>query len=254
MSCCIIIKMRPHFSVVIPAFNEEKLLPLLLESLDNQSYIDFEVILVDANSTDRTIEEAKNYIKKLSLTIFSTDEKNVSASRNFGASKAKGEFLFFIDADNYVHPAFLKDVSRLLEKGYQMIVPSIVPDSKNALYKFAYKVTNSLVYIGEKVHLSFSTGGNMVIAKEVFEKLHGFDKTIFVGEDHDIVERARKKGFKVTFTFRSKVVFSVRRLEKEGGAVLLKYFFSTVYIVLFGKMTRKMYNYEMGGEYYKKES
>ena len=246
--------MRPHFSVVIPAFNEEKLLPRLLESLTNQSYKDFEVILVDANSTDKTQFEAKKYLKKLTLSIFLIHEKNVSASRNFGASQAKGEFLFFIDADNYVHAAFLKDINTLLTKGYQMIVPSIVPDSKNGIYKFAYKLANSLVYIGGKANLSFSTGGNMVISKEAFEKLHGFDKTIFVGEDHDIVERARKKGFKVAFTFRSKVVFSVRRLEKEGGAVLLKYFFSTIYIVLFGKMTKKMYNYEMGGEYYEKES
>lgn len=246
--------MSPHLSVVIPAFNEEKLLPRLLESLTNQSYKNFEVILVDANSTDKTVDEAKKYRKKIPLTIFSINEKNVSASRNFGASKAKGEFLFFIDADNYIHPAFLKDVSAQLGKGYQLIVPSIVPDSKNWTYKFAYKLTNMLVYLGEKMNLSFSTGGNMVIKKEAFEKLHGFDKTIFVGEDHDIVERARKKGFRALFTFKSNVVFSVRRLEKEGGAVLLKYFFSTIYIVLFGKMTRKMYNYEMGGEYYKKES
>ncbi len=245
--------MSPHFSVIIPAFNEEKLLPRLLESLTNQSYKNFEVILVDANSTDRTQLEAKKYTKRLDLSIFSINEKNVSSSRNFGAEKARGEFLFFIDADNYVHSAFLKDVSLLLEKGYQMIVPSIIPDSKNVLYKFAYRLANSLVYLGSKANLSFSTGGNMIISKDVFGQLHGFDKTIFVGEDHDIVERARKKGCKVAFTFHSKVVFSVRRLEKEGGAVLLKYFFSTIYIVLFGKMTRKMYNYEMGGEYYKKE-
>lgn len=244
--------MSPHFSVVIPAFNEERLLPRLLESLLNQSFKDFEVILVDAQSTDKTCNEARRYLKRLPITILTTIEKNVSASRNYGASHAKGNYFFFIDADNYIHPAFLKDVSKLVENGYQMVVPSIVPDSRNFIYKIAYKLANFLVFVGTKVNLSFSTGGNMVIEKKVFNELNGFDKSIFVGEDHDIVERARKKGFKVVFTPSSKVVFSVRRLEKEGGAVLLKYFFSTLYIVFFGKMTRKMYNYEMGGEYYVK--
>lgn len=246
--------MSPHFSVIIPAYNEERLLPRLLEALTKQSFTDFEVILVDANSTDSTKKEAEKYQRKLNLTIFSTGEKNVSASRNLGAGQAHGSYFFFIDADNYIHPAFLKDVSLLLEKGYQLVIPSIVPDSKQFMYKTAYRITNFLVFITGKIGLSFSTGGNMVLEKEAFEELHGFDKTIFVGEDHNIVERARKKGFRVVFTFKSKVVFSVRRLEKEGGAVLLKYFFSTLYIVLFGKMTKKMYNYEMGGEYYEKES
>lgn len=241
------------FSIVIPAFNEEKLLPRLLEALDNQTYKDFEVILVDANSTDKTIEEAKKKSKKFPLQIISTTEKNVSGSRNIGASKAKGDYLFFIDADNYIHSAFLKEISALLEKNYQMIVPSIVPDSRNLYYKVVYKLANFFVFLAEKFNMSFSTGGNLVIKRDVFDKLNGFDKTIFVGEDHDIVERARKKDFRVTFVSTPKVVFSVRRLEKEGGIMLLKYFLSTMYIVFFGKITRKMYNYEMGGEYYKKQ-
>lgn len=245
--------MNPRFSVIIPAYNEEKLLPRLLTALFEQTYKDFEVILVDANSTDRTTSEAQKFKGKFPLSIVHIDEKNVSASRNLGAANARGEYLFFIDADNYVHPAFLKDILKLLDKNFQMIVTSITPDSKNLFYKLAYKTANLLVWLAWKVNITFSTGGNLVVEKDVFENLHGFDKSIFVGEDHDIVGRARKKGFRITFTNNPKVVFSVRRLEKEGGTMLLKYFFSTIYIVLFGKMTRKMYNYEMGGEYYKKQ-
>lgn len=241
------------FSVIIPAYNEEKLLPRLLTALAQQTYQDFEVILVDANSTDSTVSEAKKFTNKFPLSILQIDEKNVSASRNLGASNAHGKYLFFIDADNYVRSAFLKDAVGILERNFQMIVTSITPDSKNLFYKLAYKTANFLVWLAWKVNITFSTGGNLVVEKDVFEKLHGFDKSIFVGEDHDIVGRARKKGFRMTFANNPKVVFSVRRLEKEGGAMLLKYFFSTLYIVLFGKMTRKMYNYEMGGEYYRKK-
>lgn len=245
---------HPFISVIIPAYNEELLLPRLLEALTHQTYKDFEVILVDANSSDKTVSEAKKFSNKLKLTITTIYEKNVSASRNLGSTKARGKYLFFIDADNYIHPAFLNEIEKLLEENYQMVVTSITPDSRNFYYKLAYKAANILVRLAWKFNITFSTGGNLLIEKDVFESLHGFDKTIFVGEDHDIVGRARKKGIKVTFVNNPKVVFSVRRLEKEGGAMLLKYFFSTIYIVIFGKMTKKMYNYEMGGEYYKKES
>lgn len=245
--------MKPSFSVVIPAFNEEELLPRLLESLSNQTYKDFEVILVDANSTDKTIEEAEKFSKKFPLFITSTTKKNVSGSRNLGASKAKGEYLFFIDADNYVRPSFLKEISVFVEKNYQMIIPAITPDSKNYYYKIVYKVANLFVLFTEIIKRSFSTGGNIIIKKDVFDALNGFDKTIFVGEDHDIVDRARKKGFRVTFASGTEVVFSARRLKKEGGIILLKYFLSTSHIIFFGKITKKMYNYEMGGDYYKKQ-
>ncbi len=245
--------MNPHFSVVIPAYNEEVLLPRLLEAISNQTFKDFEVILVDANSTDKTIEVAKKFSNKFTLKIVEINEKNVSASRNLGASKAKGEFLFFIDADNYVYPAFLKDMIAILETGYQMVIPSIIPDSKNLYYKIAYKTANIIIWLTWKFKLSFSTGGNLVVKRHVFEEIHGFDKTIFVGEDHDIVIRARKNGYKIGFFNNPKVIFSVRRLKKEGGVMLFKYFISTIYIMLFGKMTRKIYNYEMGGEYYRKK-
>jgi GT2 family glycosyltransferase len=134
-----------------------------------------------------------------------------------------------------------------------MIIPSIVPDSKNLYYKVVYRLANFLVFLAAKFNMSFSTGGNLVVKRDVFEELNGFDKTIFVGEDHDIVDRARKKGVRIAFTANPKVVFSIRRLEKEGGLVILKYFVSTIYIVLFGKMTKKMYNYEMGGDHYRKK-
>lgn len=246
--------MKPFFSIVIPAFNEERLLPRLLEAISHQTFTDFEVILVDANSTDKTIEEATKFLKKFPLSIISTTERNVSGSRNIGALKAKGEYLFFVDADNYILPTFLKEMRTVLEKNYQMIIPAITPDSRNFYYKTAYETANLFVFFSQKIKLSFSTGGNIIIKKAAFDKLHGFDKTIFVGEDHDIVKRARKNGYRVIFVNNPKVIFSIRRLEKEGGAMLLKYLFSTIYIVFFGKITRKMYNYEMGGDHFKNKA
>lgn len=250
----ILYMMKPQFSVIIPALNEEQLLPRLMDSLVSQKYTNFEVIIVDANSTDRTVSIAQSYSDKFPLTIVHTAEHNISRSRNIGASKAKGTYFLFVDSDNYFDSDFLSRGHSALQKGHSLIVPALVPDSKKFIYRATFTFANFLVWIGGKLDIFFSTGGNLIIKASVFREVNGFDETIFVGEDHDIVERTHEKGFKIYFAADSKIIFSTRRLEKEGAAVLLKYFISTIYILFFGKITKKIYNYQMGGDYYRKKS
>lgn len=245
--------MHPRFSIIIPALNEEKLLPRLLEGIKNQSFRNFEVILVDASSHDNTIKIAQSFKKSFPLTIEVVTAQNVSFSRNVGAKKAKGDYLFFIDADNYIPTSFLAATNSSLEKGYEMVIPSVKPDSKKIIHKVGFVIVNRLVHLLKKTGIYFSTGGNLIIQKTIFEKIHGFDDSIVVCEDHDLVQRAAKHNTKIDFSYKARVVFSVRRLEKEGIAVLVKYFISTVYIMLFGKITKKIYNYQMGGDYYSKK-
>lgn len=243
---------KPLISIIIPAYNEEELLPRLLTTLSEQDFKDFEVILVDASSTDKTVFFAKTYAKSLPITILHTNVHNVSVSRNLGADKASGSYLFFIDADNYIHKDFLLRIAPQIQKNYQLIVTAVLPDSQDNQYKFSYHIANLAIQLAWKFNLTFSTGGNFIVESSLFRKLKGFDKTIFVGEDHDLVTRARKMHSKIIFVKNPKVIFSTRRLKKEGWAMVLKYFFSSIYILIFGKITKKMYNYEMGGEYYKK--
>src|SRR3990172_1161417 len=93
------------FSVIIPTLNEQKFLPNLLTSLSEQSYRDFEVIIVDGGSEDKTVVRARSYKKKLpSLTIIEHARRGVSAQRNEGAASARGEWLVFIDADSILMP------------------------------------------------------------------------------------------------------------------------------------------------------
>jgi glycosyltransferase involved in cell wall biosynthesis len=245
--------MKVFFSVIIPALNEEHFLPRLLTALKNQKFMDFEVILVDANSTDKTVEVTKSFSHDFPLQVVHTASRNISASRNIGASKANGTYLLFIDADNYIPHNFLYEIAAIMQKPIDMIIPAVVPDSKKFKYKIAYSFVNFLVSASQMARMPFSTGGNMVIKKSVFNAIHGFDETIFVGEDHDIVGRVRKIDANIIFMSKPKVVFSVRRLEKEGVAVLLKYFISTLYIAFFGKITKKIYDYQMGGDYYRKQ-
>ena len=245
--------MKAFFSVIIPALNEEHFLPRLLKSIQEQNSRDFEVILVDSESKDKTVSEARKFEKFFPLTIITNTKRNVSRSRNMGAAQAKGEYIFFIDADNYVHPDFLSEMEKKLKKGYDMIVPAVTPDSKKLFHRVNFYLANRSIQILRKVGLYFSTGGNLLVRKSAFDLLQGFDDSLFICEDNDLVQRAKNEGFKVGFSYNPKVSFSVRRLEKEGAAVAIKYIVSSVYIIFFGKITKKIYNYEMGGEYFEHE-
>jgi glycosyltransferase involved in cell wall biosynthesis len=102
--------MKVFFSVIIPALNEEHFLPRLLRSLQKQQFTNFEVILVDSESKDKTISEAKKFGKYFPLTILTNTKRNVSRSRNMGAEKANGEYIFFIDADNSINSNFSSNI------------------------------------------------------------------------------------------------------------------------------------------------
>jgi glycosyltransferase involved in cell wall biosynthesis len=97
-------------SIVVPAYNEEKYIGRFLESLLMQSYKKFEIIIVDDGSKDKTIECAKKYSKNLRLSILKQNHKGPGEARNYGARKAKGNFLVFLDADMVCDKDTLNDL------------------------------------------------------------------------------------------------------------------------------------------------
>lgn len=96
-------------SIIIPVFNSERYLPRLLNSLSSQRFKDFEVIFIDDCSKDESVAIIKNYKSKNSnVKFFSNDvNKGVSYSRNIGIKNSSGDFITFIDSDDYVNSDFL---------------------------------------------------------------------------------------------------------------------------------------------------
>jgi glycosyltransferase involved in cell wall biosynthesis len=86
-------------SVIIPTYNEEKMIGECLESLGKQTYKDIEVIVIDDGSTDTTSQLLRGAGKTGQVKVFSQGHKGAGAARNLGASKASGEILVFVDAD-----------------------------------------------------------------------------------------------------------------------------------------------------------
>lgn len=107
----------PFFSVIIPVFNTEKYLPTCIDSVMNQSFRDFELILVDDGSTDRSPVICDEYSKKDSRvkTIHKQHEGAMSA-RKVGTSNSVGEYISYVDSDDYVSPDFLEHFFGIIQK------------------------------------------------------------------------------------------------------------------------------------------
>ncbi len=100
---------RPKVSVVVPVYNSALFLPTCLESIINQTFSDFEVICVNDGSTDNSLQILNEYAEKdKRIKVVSQVNQGQSVARNVGLSLAHGEYIYFMDSDDCVHPQLLE--------------------------------------------------------------------------------------------------------------------------------------------------
>lgn len=188
-------------SVIIPLYNKEKSIVATLQSIMAQTYTDYEVIIVDDGSTDRSADIVREYVSTLQIDdfkfqIFTQDNAGVSASRNRGIMEANGEYVAFLDADD------------LWAKDYLETMVALIRDYPGAgLYSVRYKVINDTQlpnvmqvktdshenvrgYVSNpwnnKLRLFI---GSVCVCKERLLKTGLFDERITHGEDYDLCWR-----------------------------------------------------------------
>jgi len=230
-------------SIIIPTLNEEKYLPNLLASIiKKQSFQgDYEIIIADADSKDKTIQIAK----KFGCEIIEGGN-SPAIGRNKGAEIAKGDLLLFLDADVILPKDFLtKSLREFKMRNLDIATFCLVPQTKNEFKKFLFDVFYNLPILIFEKFLSHGSQA-ILVKKEIFQKVGGFDKDIKFAEDHSFVRKAKKFGrFGV---LRSTNVFSsLRRFEKEGWLKLYsKYLLAEIYMVLFGDIKTDIFKYKFG--------
>jgi glycosyltransferase involved in cell wall biosynthesis len=244
---------KPFFSIIIPSLNEEKYIYKILNNLKAQTFKDFELILVDANSADNTLKIVNQYKDKYSLKIISSKKRNLSHQRNLGAEKATGNYFFFIDADNSIPNNFLEISKKFIdENNCEAIIPKVTPENNAFFDKVSYPLSIWLVKLSLLTPRPFSTGGNLIISNAAFKKTKGFNEKVYIGEDHDMVRQLKETGAKTKLMTNTFVIFSSRRFEKEGFFTYIKYAYAFLYQILFRRVDTKIYSYEMGGHVFKK--
>lgn len=224
-------------SVIIPTLNEENYLPILLSQIKKQNFSDLEVIVADGGSTDKTLEIARKFGAKV------VKGGNPAQGRNSGARVAKGEILLFLDADVlYLPENFFEKI--LLEFKKRKLGVATFPQYPrgNFIDKFCYKIYNNWVKFSQKF---LAHGSNLImVKKEIFERIGGFDERIKIAEDHDFCKRAAKIS-KFGFIETEPVLISARRFERDGRLKTYgKYFFVGIWMYLGGSLKRNFFDYK----------
>lgn len=230
-----------NVSVVIPAYNEEESIAKTLRSLEKQDYDGkWEVIVVDNNSTDKTSAEAKKFSKKLNLRVILEKKKGRGNARATGAKEAKGNFIFYTDADARVPKNWISGMLKYFDNPKVVAVtgPWEIKDLGNSVW---VEFLNS--YIVQEVAvlpytlvtgMHWLTGFHMAIRKEAYEKSGGFDPELNAHEDIDISERLRKIG-KIAYAKDIVVEQSGRRFKNGILRGLWDYELEGIKYFLLGK-------------------
>ncbi len=223
-------------SIIIPALNEEKYIGKLLGCLARQTYKNFEVIVVDGKSEDRTRAVVHKFKDILNLKLLNAKKRNISFQRNEGARHAKFGRLIFFDADVIVGDEWLEKTLRELHKNKgELASCHLVPLSSRWYYhvftiimNFTFKITAPFKPCG--------TGMCIISTKKLHQKINGFREKILFFEDLDYFQIAGKIA-KYSFLTPT-VYYSIRRFEQEGTRKTMKKWLLAYYYMLTNKIEK----------------
>lgn len=217
--------LMPKISVIVPAYNEQDYIEAALISLRNQTYPNYEIVVVSNGSTDRTLEIARAFTSH----VYELRQKGVARARNFGAKKATGLILVFLDADTTTPPDLLEKVYSAIKEGYVGGKTKVLPAEEGFywdLFRVADNLLDEWLFYKFGIPNIFSYTPFVFCKKEYFEEVGGFPEGLVATEEIQLLKRLRKRG-RIKFIKSSYVTPSSRRAEKQGklyGGFLLPVF------------------------------
>jgi len=232
-------KRRPLVSVIVPTLNEEKYIEKCLKAIRNQSYRNYELIISDGDSDDKTIEIAKKYADKIVIS----KKRGFAAQHNNGAKVSSGKILVFVRADNIVAEDLLEEAVRFVNNGYVCGGCKVIPDEPyKASYNIFYSIISFLNVITSKMKINIAFIGDVFFFdKKAFSKISGF-KEVAGSEDVDIIIRIRNIG-RIGWTGKTYTINSSRRFKKEGFFVTVMRWIIGCLWVLIKKPLKQRYKY-----------
>jgi glycosyltransferase involved in cell wall biosynthesis len=190
------------FSIIIPNYNSGELLEKAIQSCIEQKYTDWELIVIDNNSNDKSRHVVEKYHDTRIKQIQINNNGVIAASRNLGASVAEGEYLAFLDADDTWYPNKLFLIWQAIERGkYDFIYHKLkrVPKRKYIRPTIGSRYRNSqtdILMAGNRIPNS-----SVVMKRSIFSELNGFDESLdlVASEDFDLWIRVNMANFSIEF-------------------------------------------------------
>jgi glycosyltransferase involved in cell wall biosynthesis len=216
-----------ELTIVIPAKNEAKMLPKLLNSLAKQDYdgiAEIRVIVADAGSTDGTVEVALSFRDRLAVEVIEGGLPSVG--RNAGARLATTPYVLFLDADVELSESTLlrRALWRMRKRKLHLVTTNIACRQGNFFDDVLYMGNNFMQRIGA-VLKPFATGMFMLFDREAFWALGGFNEKALFAEDYLLSKGVARARFRIV---RGKIWTTNRRFQKLGHGRMVWMFFKTM--------------------------
>lgn len=226
---------KPFFSIIIPLYNKENFIENTLKSVLNQSFIDFEVIIVNDGSTDASKEKV-NQFNDSRIKYFSKSNEGISIARNYGIQKSQADYICFLDADDYWYPNFLQTIKVTINDfpDQKVFATAIEIETTKRVFPAHYSIKKKGIcqvvnYFEASSKTSVIWTSSAAFHKNVFEKSGVFDENIKVTEDTDLWIRVGMD-FPVVFIWKilARYVFDEKSISREQkyifeGSSFLKY-------------------------------
>ncbi len=176
-------------SIIIPTYNRAHIVARAIESVLQQSYKHFELIVIDDGSTDDTAIQLKSFIENKSIQFHQKDNAGVASARNFGVSKSRGQWLAFLDSDDEWLPHKLQDqIDFLMAHRHLRIVYGEETWIRNGVkvnQKKHHKKSGGHIF--EKcLEQCLIAPSSVLLERKLFDELNGFDESFIVCEDYDL--------------------------------------------------------------------
>lgn len=183
---------QPVISVIIPAYNAEKTIKRTIESVLNQTFSDFEIIVVNDGSQDATVEIASSFSDSR-IKIFSYPNAGAAIGRNRGFSNAFGEFIAFLDADDLWTSdkleAQLKALQDNPKAGVAYSWTDFIDESDHFVRTASHLTANGNVFAQLLLTCFVVSGSNPLIRRQAFIDINGFDESLPASQDFDLYLR-----------------------------------------------------------------
>jgi glycosyltransferase involved in cell wall biosynthesis len=202
------------FSLIIPTLNEEKNIEPCLKSIIKQSNNNFEVLIMDGGSKDRTAD----IVKKYGFNFISVPKKrphDVSGARNEGIRRSRGAYLFFLDADMLIEPNTLEVFKQeFMDKNVIGVCLKVLPYNGGSLERVMYEFNNALALIANWTRIyQLSYFSCHCYKREYVQYVKGFRNDLLSCEDMDLSLRLSKMG-RFSVSHKAKMYASPRRIRQ----------------------------------------
>lgn len=225
----------PKISVIIPVYNVEKYLPECIDSILAQDFEDFECLMVDDGSTDGSAALCDSYVSKDSrFKVFHQPNQGVSAARNRGISEAKGEWIYFIDGDDWMMPGIFRELSYV---GDVMVGCYSRAIGVSQTYTISHQTNNAvnaaLSYLKEELRTCV---GGFMIKKISFPDIL-FSESYKYGEDMELLLKCLLRAKKTVVDSRPWVTYRMNPTSAMSKPTLRRYdvFFSRLELIEYAK-------------------